>query len=155
MIKTNTTPLLLVALVILGLFLGAFQTKKPVQGISGVVLWKAGNFMPAPDAPQRTPKATPVQREVYIYELTPDTQTEKDAEGFYKKIKTRFVKKVKTDAKGRFWAKLPVGHYSVFVKEQKGFYANLFDDANNVFPVEVRSKKWSKIEFIVDYQAVY
>ncbi|TAF94132.1 MAG: carboxypeptidase regulatory-like domain-containing protein [Cytophagia bacterium] len=142
-------------LVLILLIFSAFQTKKTTQGITGVVLWKAGNFMPAPDAPKRTNKATPVVREVYIYELTTETQTEKDEAGFYQKINTRFIKKVKTGLSGRFWVRLPVGNYSLFVKEEKGLYANSFDDANNIFPVQVQRKKWSKVSFTVDYQAVY
>lgn len=137
------------------LFFCSFQTKKTTQGIAGVVLWKAGNFMPDPDAKKPLSKGSPVQREVYIYALTPENQTEKDAEGFYQKIKTRLLKKVKTDAQGRFWVRLPVGYYSLFVKEEKGLFANSYDDAMNISVVQVQRKKWNTIELMVDYQAVY
>ena len=137
------------------LFFCSFQTKKPTQGIAGVVLWKAGNFMPDPDAKKPVSEGFPVQREVYVYALTPENQTEKDAEGFYQKIKTRLVKKVKTDAQGRFWVRLPVGYYSLFVKEEKGLFANSFDDAMNISALQVQRGKWSKTKLLVDYQAVY
>jgi hypothetical protein len=48
-----------------------------------------------------------------------------------------------------------VGYYSVFTKEDKGLYANLFDDAMNINPVQVQRRRWTKIEVVVDYQAVY
>ena len=132
-----------------------FSFKKPTQGIAGVVLWKAGNLMPSPDAKTPKAKGLPVQREVYVYALTPESQTEKDGEGFYQKIKTKFIKKTKTDAKGHFWVRLPVGYYSLFVKEEKGFFANAFDDAMNINPVQVERRKWTKTALVVDYQAVY
>ena len=135
------------------LFFCSFQTKK--QGIAGVVLWKAGNFMPDPDAKKPVSKGSPVQREVYMYELTSENQTEKDADGFYQKIKTRLIKKVKTDAQGRFWVRLPAGNYSLFVKEEKGLFANSFDDAMNIAPVKVQRGKWTKTKLMVDYRAVY
>lgn len=130
--------------------------QKNTQGISGRVLWKAGNFMPTVGVKASVPKATPVVREVYIYALTNDKQVEagEDA-GFYQKVNSKLVKKVKTNNKGQFSVSLPVGYYSVFTKEDKGLYANLFDDAMNINPVQVQRRRWTKIEVVVDYQAVY
>ncbi len=130
--------------------------QKNTQGISGRVLWKAGNFMPTVGVKASVPKATPVVREVYIYALTNDKQVEagEDA-GFYQKVNSILVKKVKTNNKGQFSVSLPVGYYSVFTKEDKGLYANLFDDAMNINPVQVQRRRWTKIEVVVDYQAVY
>lgn len=132
------------------------QKKKQTQGVSGTVLWKKGNFMPSPDMKVQQPKAVPAQRDVYIYELTNDKQAEPAEEPtFYKKINTKLVKKVKSDTKGRFWVRLPVGYYSVFVQEPKGFYANLFDDAMNLNPVQVKRGRWAKVEVVIDHEAVY
>ena len=130
--------------------------QKNTQGISGRVLWKAGNFMPTVGVKASVPKATPVVREVYIYALTNDKQVEAgEGAGFYQKVNSILVKKVKTNNKGQFSVSLPVGYYSVFTKEDKGLYANLFDDAMNINPVQVQRRRWTKIEVVVDYQAVY
>ena len=130
--------------------------QKNTQGISGQVLWKAGNFMPTIGTKASVPKAVPVVREVYIYALTNDKQVDagEDA-GFYQKVNSKLVRKVKTDKKGRFSVTLPVGYYSVFTKEEKGLYANLFDDAMNINPVQVQKRRWTKMNVVVDYQAVY
>ena len=130
------------------------QKKKVTQGINGKVLWKAGNLMPGPGV--KPSKGSPVVREIYIYELTSDKQTEAAEEGgFYRKINSKLVKKVKSDKKGLFSVLLPPGYYSLFVKEEKGFYANLFDDAMNINPVQIRKGKWDTFEFVIDYAAVY
>ncbi len=130
------------------------QKKKVTQGINGKILWKAGNLMPGPGV--KPSKGSPVVREIYIYELTSDKQTEAAEEGgFYRKINSKFVKKVKSDKKGLFSVLLPPGYYSLFVKEEKGFYANLFDDAMNINPVQIRKGKWDTFEFVIDYAAVY
>ena len=130
------------------------QKKKVTQGINGKILWKAGNLMPGPGV--KPSKGSPVVREIYIYELTSDKQTEAAEEGgFYRKINSKLVKKVKSDKKGLFSVLLPPGYYSLFVKEEKGFYANLFDDAMNINPVQIRKGKWDTFEFVIDYAAIY
>lgn len=130
------------------------QKKKVTQGINGRVLWKAGNLMPGPGV--KPSKGSPVVREIYIYELTSGKQTEAAEEaGFYRKINSKLVKKVKSDKKGLFSVLLPPGYYSLFAKEEKGFYANLFDDAMNINPVQIRKGKWDTFELVIDYAAVY
>ena len=130
------------------------QKKKVTQGINGKVLWKAGNLMPGLGV--KPSKGSPVVREIYIYELTSDKQTEAAEEaGFYRKINSKLVKKVKSDKKGLFSVLLPPGYYSLFSKEEKGFYANLFDDAMNINPVQIRKGKWDTFELVIDYAAVY
>lgn len=132
----------------------AAQKKKNTQGITGKVLWKAGNLMPGPGV--KPSEGSPVVREIYIYELTSPKQTESAEEtGFYKKINSPLVKIIKSDKKGVFSVALPAGYYSLFVKEEKGFYANLFDDAMNINPVQVRKGTWLHSDIIIDYQAVY
>ncbi|WP_229317394.1 hypothetical protein [Larkinella sp. C7] len=129
------------------------QHSKSFQGICGTVLFKSGNHMPGPDRPQ--PKGQPVVREVLIYELTKIDQTEATDDGFYTKINTRFIKKVKSDTDGKFCISLPAGSYSVFVQEEKGLYANLSDGQNNIFPVTVEKNRRSTIAFDISYQAVF
>jgi len=136
---------------------GQKRKNKAVQGICIQLYWKAGNFMPSPDVskPQKSNKGTAVQREVYVYALTNSKDAESIEGQFYSNIKTKLIAKAKTDKKGKAWIKLPVGYYSVFVKEEKGLYANSFDDAMNINAVEVKAKKWTNSEMIINYMAVY
>lgn len=132
------------------------QKKRFKQGVKGKVIWKAGNLMPSPDAPSRGATGTPVIREIYIYELTSSKQAETNEEGiFYKNIQTKLIKKVKSDKKGNFCVGLAPGYYSVFVKEDKGLYANLFDDAMNLNPIHISQGKWQKQDLVIDHEAVY
>jgi hypothetical protein len=124
------------------------------QGIQGVVLWKAGNFMPSPEQPTPKNEGSPVVREIYIYELTNTAQIEEN-EGFYHKNTRRLVTKTTTDSLGRYKVRLPVGYYSVFTKEARGLWANDFDDANNIQSVRVDTHKFINLKIIIDYQATY
>ena len=127
--------------------------KTPNQGICGSIVWKTGNLMPSPN---REPiKAQPVQRELFVYDLTNSEQATIQ-DGFYKGIVTTLVKSVKSDSEGKFCLELPEGRYSLFIKEgNKGLYANQFDGDGNIFPVKVGKDKLSIIIFTIDYQAVY
>jgi hypothetical protein len=127
--------------------------KDITQGICGSIVWKSGNLMPSPD---REPvKAKPVQRELFVYELTNIAEATLQ-DGFYTAVVKSKIKSVKSDAEGKFCLELPEGEYSLFVKEgDKGLYANSFDGKGNVFPVKVNKDKVSIIVFTIDYQAVY
>lgn len=124
------------------------------QGIEGYVYKVSGNLMPGPGRNKPVPKGT--KATLYIYELTNTSQVVRQAQSsFYSSIKTKPVKQVSSNSKGRFSVQLPPGRYSVFVKKDSLYYANQFDDKNNIFPVEVLPKKMTKIEFRIDYNAVY
>ncbi len=124
------------------------------QGIAGKVLWESGNRMPSPDAPQRSGRRG-VQRTVYVYALTKASQATAQDGVFYTDIKTKLVAQAATDADGNFSLPLEPGHYSLFTKEDKGLYANLFDGDNNIFPVEVKEGQVTSVEFLVNYNATY
>jgi hypothetical protein len=129
------------------------KPKAPFQGICGTVVFKSGNFMPGPDRPQ--PKGQPVVREVLIYKLTNQSQTETNDEGFYTKVLTQKVKTVKSGKDGKFCVSLPVGQYSLFVREEKGLYANLSDERNNIFPVSVQKNRKTPVTVDITYQAAF
>ncbi len=148
--------LVLLNLVVSAIVVAQRHKKVVTQGISGIVLWQSGNLMPSPDAPVVTAsKGSPAQREVYVYQLTNQKQTDASAAPFFGKITTKLIAKVQTGKDGKFKIKLPVGYYSVFTKEDKGLYANQFDDAMNIFAVQVTQNKWSDITFLIDYQAAF
>ncbi|MFD2246505.1 carboxypeptidase-like regulatory domain-containing protein [Pontibacter ruber] len=130
------------------------QQMKVKQGIQGRVLWESGNRMPSPDAPQTSGKRG-VARTLYIYELTNGTQATTQEGVFHTNIQTKLVTQVVTDANGNFAVSLKPGKYSLFTKEEKGLYANLFDGENNVFPVEVKEGQVTTVEFLINYNASY
>jgi hypothetical protein len=125
------------------------------QGITGKVVWEAGNQMPSPDAPPSSGGRRGVQRTLYIHELTNGTQATTREGVFHTNIRTNLVTQVNTDADGNFTVSLKPGKYSIFSKEEQGLYANLFDGQNNIFPVEVKEGQLTTIEFLINYEAVY
>ncbi len=134
---------------------GQVQQQAPVeQGIKGRVLMETGNRMPSPDAPQLSGKRG-VQRTLYVYELTNASQATTQEGVFHTNIKTNLVTQVVTDAEGYFTVSLKPGKYSLFTKEEKGMFANLFDGENNIFPVEVKRGELTTVEFLINYNATY
>lgn len=132
----------------------AQEQQAPIQqGIAGKVLWQAGNQMPSPDAPPS--KGRGVQRTLYVYELTNSNQAKTIDGVFHTNIQTNLVTQVVTDANGNFAVNLEPGRYSLFTKEEKGLYANLFDGQNNIFPVEVQEGQVTNVEFLINYNASY
>lgn len=140
------------------LFLMAIATttfaQKPTGTLRGTVVFKRGNLMPGPNRPPV--KGQPVKREILIYELTKMAQATPRSDGFYDSVKTKLVKKIRSDRQGRFRVSLPAGTYSVFVLEPgKGLYANVFDGEMNALPVDVRAGKTTTVEVEINYAAVY
>lgn len=129
--------------------------KSPIiaqQGVKGQLYLVTGNQMPSPDRKHIPRKG--VIREIYIYELTNVAEVDKE-DGFYKKVHTKFVKSQFSKADGTFRIKLPPGKYSLFIKENRGLYANLFDNENNISPFTVVRKTYTWITVTIDYAATY
>ncbi|SMO35947.1 hypothetical protein SAMN06265350_101262 [Solitalea koreensis] len=130
------------------------QSNKQSQGIEGVVFWRSGNQMPSPDESATGMKGKPIVREIVVFKLTKTNET-KQCKTFFSAIKTAEVGRTRSDSAGYFLLKLPPGNYSIFVREEKGLFANRFDGHNNICPVEVKAGEIAKIELIVDYAASY
>lgn len=122
------------------------------QGIKGQVFWLSGNQMPGPG--RESAPHLGIQREIHIYKPATPTDAEQQ-DGFFKEIKTEFVAKTLTKTDGRFKIKLPPGEYSVFTREPKGLFANLYDKDNRINIVVVKPKKFTWHVITVDYEAVY
>lgn len=122
------------------------------QGVTGHVYMVKGNQMPSPDRPPS--KGLGIKTTLYVYELTNTSQTTQ-AGAFYKTISTQLVKEIMTDEKGYFKTKLKPGWYSLFVKKGELLYSNIFDDKNNIHPIEVKKGEWTEEDFKADYDAVY
>lgn len=124
------------------------------SGIKGHVYLVKGNQMPSPDRPPAAPAG--LETELYIHALTSISQVVRvESSAFYSQVNTPLITMVKTDASGAFSVKLPPGSYSLFVKKGDKYYANIFDDKNNIYPVEVLTGKMTEIDFKADYDAVY
>ncbi|HEY4655781.1 MAG TPA: carboxypeptidase regulatory-like domain-containing protein [Cyclobacteriaceae bacterium] len=122
------------------------------QGIKGQVFWLSGNQMPGPD--RTVAPDLGISREILIYELTTFSDAAQQ-DMFFSDIKTRQVASVVSRDDGRFKVKLPPGRYSVFVKEPKGLFANLFTGSGEINPVTVEPKKYAWMSITVDYEAAY
>lgn len=125
-----------------------------VQGINGSVTLSTGNQMPMKDAPQREPRG--IKATVLVYEPTNITQTRRiGTTPVYTAINTKLVASVETDSTGAFIVALPVGSYSLFVKQGDQFYANLFDVNNNIALFTVEEGKLTKARLSVNNKASY
>jgi len=140
----------LIVLLALVSLLGTASAQK--QGIEGQVFWLSGNQMPSPDK-SRGPNQG-IRREVHIYNAATLAEASQQ-DGFYTEIKTAFVAKLVTQSDGTFKVKLPPGKYSVFVKENKGLFANLMDGNGCINCIVVAPKKYTWVTITVDYEAAY
>ncbi|MDI3322476.1 carboxypeptidase-like regulatory domain-containing protein [Pinibacter soli] len=126
---------------------------KSKQGLEGYIYFLSGNRMPSPDVKPVQPSG--YSTTLFIYELTNRNQVSAiNHSPFYSNIFTKLVKTVKSNDKGYFKVKLPPGHYSLFVKKDTAFYANLFE-GDNINPVKVEAGKFTQVKMNVDYDAVY
>jgi hypothetical protein len=115
------------------------------QGIDGNVYLMAGNKMPSPDRKPASPQG--IRATVLIYELTNGRQAVREGQTpYYSAIRTKRISQVETDDQGYFVARLPPGHYSVFIKKNTLFYANRWDSNNNIAPAEVIAGKMTRVE---------
>jgi len=108
--------------------------------------------MPGPNKPAIQP--TGIQREIWIYEVVSIDDVKSDGV-FFSYIPTQVVKKLKCNSNGRFKVKLPPGEYSLFVKEEKGLFANQFDSQNRINCVVVKPKEFTEITILINYEAAY
>jgi hypothetical protein len=124
------------------------------SGIRGHVYLVQGNQMPSPDIPPTFPKG--IRIKLYIYELTNISQVSREGvSAFYKNISTSLVKEVESGEDGSYSARLKPGRYSLFVKKGDLFYSSMFDDKNNIHPVEVKKGEMTEDDFRVNYDAAY
>ena len=126
----------------------------PKQGISGLVYRISGNQMPSPNRLAAKPNG--IKTTLFIYEVTNIKEViRKESSSFYYSINKKLIATVHSDSTGHFYIQLPVGVYSVFTKVNQLFYANTFDEKNNIAPVKVEKGKISVITIKMDAGAVY
>jgi hypothetical protein len=121
------------------------------QGIWGNVWFWEGDFMPPGWG-----TITPVSRTVYAYELTSGEQVEQvPYSPFYRSIRTRLVALTSSNSTGFFQMALPPGSYSIFVREDSLYYANLTDSMGNIMPATVRINWLTKVQIDITYKASF
>jgi len=130
------------------------KTEKMTQGIAGIVVAISGNQMPMKG--EEPPKPKGLLAEVIVHEKTNISQAIKDAKtGLFTTIITPKVTSIVTDSLGNFSIALPVGSYSLFIKMPNGYFANLFNEKNDIQVVTVDSCKISSTTIRVNQNAVY
>lgn len=122
------------------------------QGIRGKVTWSEGSQMPGPDRNNEGSRG--IARKIYVYQVTSLEQVVEE-DGFYKTINNQLIKIGKSRKNGRFSIKLPSGTYSVFIQEQKGLWANLFNEKNQINTVQINAGQWTPLSINVNYMAAY
>jgi hypothetical protein len=129
------------------------KSAQPVsQGLSGYIYLVRGNQMPSPGRP--ISKGRGVSRDIYIYEPTSVSQTQGTSPVF-DAIKTRLIAHTKSDTTGRYHINLPVGKYSVFVKDNGKFFAAESNGEAILNPVEVFVKTFTQKDIIINNKAAY
>jgi len=119
-----------------------------MQGVWGNVWFWEGNFMPI----DPTGTITPVQRKVYAYELTKDTQVEPTDSGpFFRVIHTRCIDSTRSNSTGFFQMALAPGRYSFFVREGSELFADITDTDGNLLPATVGPDSVTKVQIDIDY----
>jgi hypothetical protein len=125
-----------------------------VQGIVGDVTETIGNQMPMVGAPAPSPR--PFKTTVYIYDSTHISKVKQiGSSPLFSMVNTRLVQKLDTNEVGHFSAALPAGTYSVFVLKGGAFFANQFDEKNNIGLCRVEVGKQTRIQISVNVDAAY
>jgi hypothetical protein len=129
------------------------------QGIEGYVREYVGNFMPMLNRnhqPTTPPPPKPLATTVYIYEATNLKDViQINHSPSYSAINTKLIATAQSDAAGYFKVNLSVGKYSLFIKQNGNFYANSFDDKQNIALVIVNEKVFTKVTVKADVNATY
>ena len=122
------------------------------QGVTGTVLWFEGNLMPSPGTP--APKGKPIEREVVFCKPLGMKEVKKEG-ALYIGLEEQIVKTATSNDKGEFKINLPEGTYSVFTKEEGGYYANSFDGKGMIQTITVKKDEVATLDIKVDYKATY
>lgn len=103
-------------------------------------------------APKTIPK--PIKRKIRIYPLTKFSDLKME-DGLFTAISGKPLTEVESNKQGKYSIQLSPGRYSVFIVEEQGLFANIFDGEGNVQPVTVRENEWTRLDVEVNYKAVY
>ena len=145
--------------VIILIIIGCSSTKRfkngmIKQGISGFIYEVKGNQMPMKGEELAKPKG--IISEIFVYEATNISQVERvGTSTFYNAITTKLVTSIISDNTGKFSVALPVGNYSLFIKIGKQFFANRFNEQNDINLYSVKEDEITQATINVNYAAFY
>lgn len=123
------------------------------QGLVGKVLFKEGEFSPSGEILDNG-KVYGIERQIFLYELTNIKDVDAAEGDFIKYISTELIDSIQSDKHGNFRKELPVGQYSVFIKESNRLYSKIGDD-DYYMPVTVYKDSSTSVIIEVDYKASY
>ena len=154
----KNSPIAFVFLLVLAIACNKPNTKtlsEMKQGVKGTVIWMEGNMMPSfGEKASDKKKGKPVVREVLF--CKPTKMNDLPHEGtIFQNADKNLVKKTTSDEEGKFSIELPAGKYSVFTKEEGGYFANSFDGDGNVNIVEVKEGEITEMNIDVNYKAAF
>lgn len=119
----------------------------------GEVRWVTGNQMPGPN--RATTDGAPVVRELFIYKPLLQKDLPMGSTGLFVNLPSKPVKTVQSGADGKFMVTLPPGKYSVFTKEEDGYFGGTFDMNGVVSPVVLKAGDNPPYKIIINYSAAY
>lgn len=128
---------------------------KPAQEkgeVSGYIYLLKGNQMPSPGRP--VSKGHGVSRDIYVYEPT-TTSSAAGTGPLFVQVKTRLIAQTKSDSTGHYSLNLPTGKYSIFIKEDAGFFAAESDGKGVLNPVLIPANTTTQKNFTITLNAVY
>jgi len=121
------------------------------EGITGYVHVLKGNQMPMNGKAESAGRGTLC--EVYIFPAVPVSNAV-GTNPLFNNINARLVATVKTDSTGHYTVHVPPGKYSLFVKEDKGFFSNEIDDGC-LTPVNVHAHQLAVKNINVTIQSTF
>ena len=120
------------------------------QGVWGNVWFWEGNFQPIePDG-----TVTPIQRQVFIFEATSSDSVSNATGGFWSNIRTKLIATTSSNPTGFFQINLPVGRYSVFVKEDSLYWSGYINPIG-IGGFQVVANTVTKVQVDINYKAGY
>ncbi|MGB3180130.1 MAG: hypothetical protein WBB45_01990 [Cyclobacteriaceae bacterium] len=124
-----------------------------IQGISGILLVRKGNFMPSPEEnPKDRGTEKPVAGQVYVYKAM--SVSDAGTGPYYTSLGDPMLI-LEANDQGKFEKEMAPGTYSLFIKTEKGLYANSFNGQGLIRPITVEEGKMTEVRLIQDSQAAY
>ena len=124
------------------------------QGVRGQVRWFQGNMMPSIGGD--TPNGKAVEREIYFCQPLKLSELQRDESNtLFLGVAELAIKHTTSDAEGNYKIELAPGEYSVFTKEENGFYANQFNGEGYVNIVKVEKDEITTLDIKITYQASF
>lgn len=124
------------------------------QGVKGYVRELKGNQMPSPSRPLSRGRGFPAT--ICIFKIVNTSQVEPDRKAScYKSVHAPLVKTIRADSTGYFEASLDTGSYSLFIKVDNFYYANLRDQFNHLAPIRVQAGQVADIDLTYKDRVTY